>query len=33
VRRLLPNRSDPNGLIDDGDSEARIAASIAEGYE
>jgi uncharacterized Ntn-hydrolase superfamily protein len=33
VRRLLPNRSDPNGLLDHTEADARIAASIAEGYE
>jgi uncharacterized Ntn-hydrolase superfamily protein len=33
VRRLLPNRNDPNGLLDHTQADARIAASIAEGYE
>jgi uncharacterized Ntn-hydrolase superfamily protein len=33
VRRLLPNRTDPHGLRDPSEADARIAASIKEGYE
>jgi len=33
VRRLLPNRVDPNGLLDPAQVDARIATSIEEGYE
>jgi uncharacterized Ntn-hydrolase superfamily protein len=33
VRRLLPSRSNPNGLLDHAEVEACVARSIAEGYE
>ncbi len=32
-RRVLPNRQDPDGILDDGEADARINASRAEGYE
>ncbi|KAB2919100.1 MAG: DUF1028 domain-containing protein [Hyphomicrobiaceae bacterium] len=32
-RRVLPNRHDPDGVLDDGQADARINASRAEGYE
>jgi uncharacterized Ntn-hydrolase superfamily protein len=33
VRRLLPSRADPHGLLDGSQADARIKASIAESYE
>jgi uncharacterized Ntn-hydrolase superfamily protein len=33
VRRLLPSRAQPHGLLDAADADAHIADSIAEGYE
>lgn len=32
-RRVLPSAEDPNGVVDGAQCHARIAASIAEGYE
>jgi uncharacterized Ntn-hydrolase superfamily protein len=32
-RRVLPNRAEPFGVLSDAERDARIAASIAEGYE
>jgi uncharacterized Ntn-hydrolase superfamily protein len=32
-RRLMPSREHPSGLTDRADIEARIAQSIASGYE
>lgn len=32
-RRVLPRRDEPNGVLDGAEVDARIAASIAEGYE
>lgn len=32
-RRVLPNAQNPNGVLDSAECHARIAASIAEGYE
>lgn len=33
VRRLLPNSTNPSGLLDHSEADARIKASMAEGYE
>jgi hypothetical protein len=32
-RRVLPSAQNPNGVLDGAECHARIAASIAEGYE
>jgi uncharacterized Ntn-hydrolase superfamily protein len=32
-RRVLPNRAEPFGVLDGAERDARIAASLAEGYE
>ena len=32
-RRQMPNRAAPSGMVDRNELEARIAQSIAEGYE
>jgi uncharacterized Ntn-hydrolase superfamily protein len=32
-RRVLPSRANPHGVLDDREADARIAASMAEGYQ
>jgi uncharacterized Ntn-hydrolase superfamily protein len=32
-RRVLPSRTNPHGVVDDKEADARIAASIEEGYQ